>query len=196
MNAKGQVSGLFGTEEITIFYVDEPLILPEVPPTSHTILITPDDANVVYFKDQTWEVYKATAMQFGWTEDAVIKVLPNFERAVIEAHQQAQFETGSSEAPLAGGPVEITWLDDESPITRYFDQSMDVTLNDWTIVDGIEWIELKATAMAAGYTESEAYTNIGEVDKFILDELIAAQEALDASDSPLEDTTVSILFTY
>jgi hypothetical protein len=73
---------------------------------------------------------------------------------------------------------------------------MDVTLNDWTIVDGIEWIELKATAMGAGFTESEAYTNVGEVDKFILDELIAAQEALDASDSPLEDTTVSILFTY
>ena len=159
-------------------------------------MITPDDANIVYFPDQTWENYKDTAMQFGWDQDVVIKVLPNFERAVIEAHQQAQFEAGIDAALTGQDPVEITWLDDESPVTRYFDQSMDVTLNDETVVDGVEWSDLKATAMGEGYTESEAYTNIGEVDKFIIDELIAAQEALDAYDSPLEDTTVSIVFTY
>ena len=162
-----------GTEEITIFYVDEPLAVPEVPATSHTIMITPDDANMVYFDDQTWADYKATAMQFGWDEDVVIKVLPNFERAVIEAHQQAQFESGSPDGALTGGaPVKITWLDDESPIVRYFKQTMDVTLNDSTIVNGVAWEELKSTAMGDGYTESEAYTSIDEVDKIIIDELI------------------------
>ena len=162
------------SEEITIFYVDEPLAVPEVPPTSHTIKITPDDANIVYFEDQTWSDYKATAMKFGWEEDLVIKVLPNFERAVIEAHQQAQFESGSVDGALTGqDPVEITWLDDDSPIDRYIKQTMDVTLNDSTIVNGVAWEELKSTAMGDGYTESEAYTSIDEVDKFIIDELIA-----------------------
>lgn len=93
-NAAGASEALVGTNEVEVDYVDEPL--PEVPvdPKTHTLMITPDDANVVYAFDAIWGDYKSTAMKYGWDQDAVIKVLPNFERAVIEAHQQAQFDSG------------------------------------------------------------------------------------------------------
>ena len=88
-DAAGEGNQLAGSLEVEVQFVDEPV--PEVPvdPKFHSLLISPDDANIVYAFDATWEDYKDTAMQFGWDQDAVIKVLPNFERAVIEAHQQA-----------------------------------------------------------------------------------------------------------
>lgn len=92
--------------------------------------------------------------------------------------------------------VTITWVDDESPKTRYFGQSFNVCLNDDTVINGVAWEDFKATAMGEGYTESDEYLNIGEVDKFIVDALIAAQEPLDAYDSPLPNTDVALEFTY
>ena len=193
----GEGVSLVSTEEVKVSYVDEPVPETPVNAKSHTLMMKPDDANVVYAFGQTWAMYKETAMAYGWADTTVIKVLPNFERAVIEAHQQAQFESGSNDGALSGQTdVAITWLDDESPVTRYFDQSFDATLNDETVINGVEWKDFRATAMGAGYLESEDYTKIDEVDKFIVDELIALQGALDAYDTPLADTTVSFEFTY
>lgn len=86
-------------------------------------MITPDDANEVYAFGAIWEDYKSTAMAYGWDQDPVIRVLPNFERAVIEAHQQAQVDSGDNSGALNDQDfVTITWVDDEVTKTRYFNQ--------------------------------------------------------------------------
>ena len=135
-------------------------------------------------------------MAYGWDQDPVIKVLPNFERAVIEAHQQAQVDSGDNSGPLTGQDfVTITWVDDASPKTRYFNQSFLAALNEETVINGVAWADYKATAMGAGYTDSDEYLNIGDVDKVIVDALIAEQELLDSYDTPL-DTDVDLEFTF
>lgn len=196
----GEGVPLVSSTEVFVSYVDVPVPETPVDTKTHTLMIIPDDANVVYwnaFDGETWGEYKSTAMAFGWDLDPVIKVLPNFERSVIEAHQQAQIESGDPAGALTGqDAVAITWVDDESPVTRYFNQSFDATLNDETVIDGVEWKDFKATAMGFGYFESDDYTNLGEVDKFIVDGLAAAQELADAIDSPLADTSVSLEFTF
>ena len=122
--AAGEGVPLSSTDEIEITYVDEPLVLPEpvIDPKSHTLIIFPDDANVLLPFGDTWSLIKTDAMAFGYFEQPTIKVLPNFEEAVVRAHQQAQFETGDPAGALDSRPAtEITWVDDESPIVRYFD---------------------------------------------------------------------------
>ena len=196
----GEGVPLVSSTEVFVSYVDVPVPETPVDTKTHTLMIIPDDDNVVYwnaFDGETWGEYKSTAMAFGWDLDPVIKVLPNFERSVIEAHQQAQIASGDPAGALTGqDAVAITWVDDESPVTRYFNQSFDATLNDETVINGVEWKDFKATAMDSFYEETDDYANIGEVDKFIVDRLIAEQDRLDAYDTPLADTVVSLEFTF
>ena len=69
-------------------------------------------------------------------------------------------------------------------------------LNDDTTIDGVAWTDYKDTAMSDGYKESDAYLNLGEVDKFIVDELIVIQEAQSNYDSPIGNNDVTIDFTF
>ena len=79
--AAGEGVPLSSTDEIEITYVDEPLVLPEpvIDPKSHTLIIFPDDANVLLAFGDTWSDIKTDAMAFGYFEQPTIAVLPNFE---------------------------------------------------------------------------------------------------------------------
>jgi len=50
--------------------------------------------------------------------------------------------------------------------------------------------------MADGYTDSDDYLNIGEVDKIIVDALIGEQGFLETNDAPLPNTDIALSFTY
>ena len=87
------------------------------------------------------------------------------------AHQTAQSATGDDAGALGDGDeiqAEVTWTEAESnDATGATDVC--IYLNDLTEVGGTDWQEVKATAMSADYTSSEAYTTLSPRDKTLVD---------------------------
>lgn len=136
----------------------------------------------------TWADWKtAGSMDFGFEQTAAFTDLSNLDQALLMAHQAAQFATNDNDGILEATLSSVTWSDVDSNAPGV--TSVCTVLNDQTSVGGTAWVFLKETAMSAEYTNSAAYTELSDVEKAVVDQLIINQGMEDAFDSPLSETS-------
>jgi hypothetical protein len=183
---------LVGSGSVEIDYV-EPVPEPPVELPTLQLYVSLKDENTI--AGTTWTDWKTTAMEFGFEQSTAFTELSNLDQALLTAHQAAQFATTVNDGPLGDGDdvqAEVTWTEDESNDAT---GSTDVCiyLNDLTEVGGMDWQDLRVTAMSADYTSSEDYANLDARDVVLVDALIAEQELEDNYNS---DLVVSIASLY
>ena len=182
---------LVAGDSVEIEYV-EPAPEPPVELPTLQLYVSMKDDNTI--AGTTWSDWKADAMVFGFEQSTAFTDLSNLDQALLLAHRDAQFATGDNAGALGDGDDvqgEVTWTEDESnDATGTTDVC--VYLNDLTEVGGMDWMDLKATAMSADYTSSDDYMNLDPRDVTLVDALIAQQELEDNYNSDLVESIASL----